>query len=433
MVRRKLILLFLGQSEENEIRIVLVGRPGSGKSSTGNILLDKTAFLPKGSLSSFQETCNPSVFGKKLVVTDTQGLFDTKLPQGEKYQEIVRCMNMSTPGPHAFLLILPIDSCPQEAVGTFEILRDLFGEQVADYTIIVFTHYEESEYKTLNEFIASTKPELNDLSMKVKGRCIGINNGGLKDKRSCIAKHLFKIIEDTVATNNGKWYTIDIYQQAEEFLNYKIKNDKEEKTKEMEQEVNELKSRCNKAMVTMEQNACKIIDHMEIDRNEISNIEIQKMKTEADFVIAEKMRTEADFVIAEKISTAADFVNAESMEAINFKKHKVLFMMKENKRINSQREQQEMIERERELLVILSKLEEQSGKNKDILQQVQQDMQTMRQELDGITKKSKRSEYDMNNLFQNKTQQMDLTELRRVLTNPSKSTRLDHRQKMLCK
>ncbi len=217
--------------DSNDLRIVLLGVCGAGKSSIGNAILGREAFTESRTRESEKQTGR--VEDRNISIIDTPGFFNIHLTDEELQNEMMRSMYLCYPGPHVFLLVINLETFREEQRNIVEQIQENFGAQALKFTIVLFVGREKIPNRKWKLLMESRK--FQDLVSHCRGQYHAINS-----KSDIIPSHITKLLEkinEIIKQSHGQHYDIHIYLRVPiKSRKEKIKQEKETKVQETKQE-----------------------------------------------------------------------------------------------------------------------------------------------------------------------------------------------------
>ena len=176
----------------------------------------------------------------------------------EVTKEILKCVGISAPGPHAILLVVRVGRFTEEERETVRLLQNAFGDNLMKYLIVVFTGKDDLDRgkKTVQEMVRDAPQCLKQFLRHCNNRFFSLNNNTDDSEKERQVEELVEMIQDVVHANGGSYYQSPIFDEADKIIQERIIEKEREQEIEMafirEQMENEFQERDHAARIREE-------------------------------------------------------------------------------------------------------------------------------------------------------------------------------------
>ncbi|XP_048867556.1 trichohyalin-like isoform X4 [Brienomyrus brachyistius] len=277
-----------------ELRLVVLGRSTAGKSLIANAILGREVFV-SGTPSPTQVQMSSEmkiriIAGRQVVVVNTPDWFSSTVSQFELRQDVKHCMQLSAPGPHAFLLVTEMHEYGEMQGTILEKMREILGDDCFPHTIVLLTHTSELTESITGGFVHTSSPDLQRKMTRCGNRYHIINTSNRPEgyQISWLLENITKMVEENQWSFYSSKMQKDVMSQIQE-VEQKLQRERAERKlreelevkekfeKELQDSLRETVIPEQKAkIVVLEEKIVKLEEHLKEERDEEKNKELEE-------------------------------------------------------------------------------------------------------------------------------------------------------------
>ncbi|XP_043090590.1 GTPase IMAP family member 4-like [Puntigrus tetrazona] len=140
------------------------------------------------------------------------GFGDTRFDATHVHAEIAKCVALTAPGPHAFLLVVPLGRFTADEDRVVAQMLRVFGEAALRHTVVLFTRGDELEDGGVQGFFESAPERLKVLLRDCGGRYCVFNNRAPENRTQ--VNTLLTMVDGM----GGACYTNSVFLRADDVI-----------------------------------------------------------------------------------------------------------------------------------------------------------------------------------------------------------------------